>query len=103
MRRTSRHFLKDYPAGELKPGDILSTNDIWLGTGHLPDITLAKPIFKDRKLIAFSATTAHAPDSGGQIRSPAPREVLGEGLEIPPRKMSAGGRGGDCSSDDGGT
>src|SRR5271169_5462616 len=66
--RTITHFLKDYPEDALEPGDILITNDIWLGTGHLPDITVAKPIFKDGKLIAFSATTAHAPDIGGKIR-----------------------------------
>ena len=30
--RTIVHFLKEYPPSELKPGDILITNDIWLGT-----------------------------------------------------------------------
>ena len=81
------------PAGDqLAPGDVLITNDIWLGTGHLPDITLAKPIFRDGKLIAFSATTAHAPDIGGKIRSPEPREVFEEGLQIPPMKMIAAGK-----------
>ena len=29
----------------VSPGDVLITNDIWMGTGHLPDITVAKPIF----------------------------------------------------------
>ena len=57
-----------------------------------PDITLAKPIFKDGKLVAFSATTAHAPDIGGKIRSPEPREVFEEGLQIPPMKMIAAGK-----------
>src|ERR1700675_1135512 len=38
--RTIRHFLEVFPPGELKPGDILITNDIWLGTGHLPHITV---------------------------------------------------------------
>ncbi len=71
---------------------MLITNDIWLGTGHLPDITLAKPIFLDGKLVAFSATTAHAPDIGGKIRSPEPREVFEEGLQIPPMKMIAAGK-----------
>ena len=77
-------ILRFFPPDQLAPGDVLITNDIWLGTGHLPDITLAKPIFKDGKLVAFSATTAHAPDIGGKIRSPEPREVFEEGLQIPP-------------------
>ena len=87
-----KHFLRFFPPDQLAPGDVLITNDIWLGTGHLPDITLAKPIFRDGKLVAFSATTAHAPDIGGKIRSPEPREVFEEGLQIPPMKMIAAGK-----------
>src|SRR5206468_9917466 len=34
-----RHFLKAYPRHTLRPGDILMTNDPWIGTGHLPDST----------------------------------------------------------------
>jgi N-methylhydantoinase B len=89
---TVKHFLRFFPPEELSPGDILITNDLWLGTGHLPDITVAKPIFRDRKLVAFSASTAHAPDIGGKIRSPEPREVFEEGLQIPPMKLLRAGR-----------
>jgi hypothetical protein len=43
-----KHFLRSLPdPTSSQPGDVLITNDIWLGTGHLPDITLAKPIFRD--------------------------------------------------------
>ena len=70
---------------------MLITNDIWLGTGHLPDITVAKPIFRNGRLVAFSASTAHAPDIGGKIRSPEPREVFEEGLQIPPWKLMRAG------------
>ena len=52
--RTIREFLREYPAQALAPGDILATNDIWLGTGHLPDITVAKPIFRDGVLVGFA-------------------------------------------------
>src|SRR5204863_5204402 len=92
LPETVKHFLRFFPPDQLGPGDVLITNDIWLGTGHLPDITLAKPIFRDGRLVAFSATTAHAPDIGGKIRSPEPREVFEEGLQIPPMKMIAAGR-----------
>src|SRR5215470_7839797 len=91
LPETVKHFLRAFPPEKLEPGDVLITNDIWLGTGHLPDITLAKPIFKDGKLVAFSATTAHAPDIGGKIRSPEPREVFEEGLQIPPMKLLRAG------------
>ncbi|MFZ5783572.1 MAG: hydantoinase B/oxoprolinase family protein [Pseudomonadota bacterium] len=92
LPETVKHFLRFFPPETLAPGDVLITNDIWLGTGHLPDVTLAKPIFRDGRLVAFSATTAHAPDIGGKIRSPEPREVFEEGLQIPPMKMIAAGK-----------
>ncbi len=92
LPETVKHFLREFPPEKLSPGDVLITNDIWLGTGHLPDITLAKPIFRNGKLVAFSATTAHAPDIGGKIRSPEPREVFEEGLQIPIMKMMVAGK-----------
>jgi N-methylhydantoinase B len=91
LPETVKHFIRFFPPERLSPGDVLITNDIWLGTGHLPDITVAKPIFRDGVLIAFSASTAHAPDIGGKIRSPEPREVFEEGLQIPPLKLMRGG------------
>jgi N-methylhydantoinase B len=91
LPETVKHFLKFFPPETLHPGDVLITNDIWLGTGHLPDITVAKPIFRHGKLVAFSASTAHAPDIGGKIRSPEPREVFEEGLQIPPLKLMRAG------------
>ena len=91
LPETVKHFLRFFPPETLKPGDVLITNDLWLGTGHLPDITVAKPIFRNGKLVAFSASTAHAPDIGGKIRSPEPREVFEEGLQIPPLKLMRAG------------
>ncbi|HEY6430960.1 MAG TPA: hydantoinase B/oxoprolinase family protein [Acetobacteraceae bacterium] len=88
---TVKHFLRRFPADRLAEGDVLITNDIWMGTGHLNDITVAKPIFVAGRLAAFSASTAHAPDIGGKIRSPEPREVFEEGLQIPPMKLVRGG------------
>lgn len=89
---TVKHFLRFFPPEALAPGDVLITNDIWLGTGHLPDITVARPIFLDGRLVAFSASTAHAPDIGGKIRSPEPREVFEEGFQIPPWKLMRAGQ-----------
>lgn len=87
LPETVKHFIRFFPLDTLEPGDVLITNDLWLGTGHLPDITVAKPIFRDGRVVAFSASTAHAPDIGGKIRSPEPREVFEEGLQIPPLKL----------------
>ena len=87
LPRTVRHFLDEFPADVLEPGDILATNDIWQGTGHLPDISVGKPIFVGGVLVGFAGSTAHAPDIGGRIRSPEAREVFEEGLQIPIMKI----------------
>jgi N-methylhydantoinase B len=89
--RTIRHFLDEYPAETLAPGDVLLTNDIWMGTGHLPDITVARPVFRGGRLVAFAGSAAHAPDIGGRIRTAESREVFEEGLQIPPIRAVRGG------------
>src|SRR5688500_14421761 len=90
--RTIRHFLQVFPPSQLAPEDMLITNDIWLGTGHLPDITVAKPIFHGRRLVGFAGSVAHSPDIGGRIRSPDARDVFEEGLQIPIMKAVRAGR-----------
>lgn len=91
LPRTIRHFLNEYPAETLQPGDVLITNDIWMGTGHLPDISVGRPLFHDGRLVGFAGSTAHAPDIGGKIRSPEPREVFEEGFQIPIMKLIRAG------------
>ncbi|MCX7370851.1 MAG: hydantoinase B/oxoprolinase family protein [Alphaproteobacteria bacterium] len=91
LPNTIKHFLREYPAETLSPGDVLITNDIWMGTGHLPDITVAKPIFLNGRLVAFAGSVAHSPDIGGRIRSAEARDVFEEGLQIPPMKAVVAG------------
>lgn len=83
MPRTIGHFLEEFPPARLEPNDVLITNDIWMGTGHLPDISVAKPIFRDGALLGFAGSVAHAPDIGGRIRTAESRDVYEEGLQIP--------------------
>ena len=86
LPRTMKHFLKVYPPGQWKPGDVIMTNDPWLASGHLPDITMAMPIFYRGKLVAFAGTIAHSPDIGGTIWSADAREMFEEGIRIPPHE-----------------
>ena len=71
-----RHFLREFGVDRLHPGDVLITNDAWMGTGHMSDVSLVKPIFFDGTLVAFSATTSHMPDIGGRIRAIEAREIF---------------------------
>ena len=87
LPRTMKHFLREYPQDQWSPGDVIMTNDPWLASGHLPDITMAMPIFHRGKLVAFVGTIAHSPDIGGSIWSADARELFEEGIRIPPLKL----------------
>ena len=80
---TVRHFLCEFGANGLHPGDVLITNDPWQGTGHMSDVCLVKPIFHGGRLAAFAATTSHMPDIGGRVRAIEARELFEEGFHIP--------------------
>ena len=84
---TVKQFIKEIGLANMRPGDVLVTNTPWIATGHLNDITVAKPIFRDGAIVAFAASTAHAPDIGGKVRSVEPREVFEEGFHIPVMKF----------------
>jgi N-methylhydantoinase B len=88
---TVKTFIAEIGKDNMGPGDILVTNTPWIATGHLNDITLVKPIFHGGRIVAFAASTAHAPDIGGKVRSVEAREIFEEGFHIPPMKMVTGG------------
>jgi N-methylhydantoinase B len=92
LPRTVKGLTAALPPESLQDGDVLITNDPWIGTGHLPDLNMAKPIFYQGRLIAYAATVSHLPDIGGRIRSPDAREVYEEGLQIPPWKLLDAGQ-----------
>jgi N-methylhydantoinase B len=93
---TVRHFLRAMGADGFHPGDVLITNDAWMGTGHMSDVSVLKPIFRAGRLVAFSATTSHMPDIGGRVRAIEAREIFEEGLHIPLMKLRAEGRTNDA-------
>ncbi|MCZ6645314.1 MAG: hydantoinase B/oxoprolinase family protein [SAR324 cluster bacterium] len=92
LPKTVGHFLAAYPPETLTLGDVMITNDPWLGTGHLPDITVGRPIFLEKRMVGFAASTAHSPDIGGIMRSPVPREIFEEGFQIPIMKLIDAGQ-----------
>ena len=94
---TVRHFLRELGPEQMRPGDVLITNDPWQGTGHMSDVSLVKPIFllkegRRPRLVAFSATTSHMPDIGGRIRAIEARELFEEGFHIPLTHLIRDGR-----------
>lgn len=89
---TLRHMLKRYPAETLKPGDIVVTNDPWLGTGHLFDITMMRPVFRKGRIVAYTVSITHLPDIGGTGFGSAATEIYQEGLRIPICKLYDAGK-----------
>jgi N-methylhydantoinase B len=89
---TLRHMLKRYPAETLKPGDVIITNDPWLGTGHLYDITMVRPVFRQGRIVAYTLSISHLPDIGGSGFGSSATEVYHEGLRLPICKLYEEGR-----------
>jgi N-methylhydantoinase B len=92
LPRTTKHFLAKFPPAAWRPGDCVITNDPWLATGHLPDITAVSPIFHRGRLVGFAGSIAHSPDVGGALWSADCREVFEEGIRIPPVRLLREGR-----------
>lgn len=75
-------------------GDMLVLNDPYQGGTHLPDLTLIAPTFVGGRLVGLVANRAHHADVGGMAPGSMPiaRELIQEGLIIPPVKLFEGGR-----------
>jgi N-methylhydantoinase B len=89
---TVKHMLRHFPPATLAPGDVLITNDPWMGTGHIHDVTVVMPLFARSALVGFAGVTSHMPDIGGRLRSAGVREIYEEGLQIPMLKLVAAGK-----------
>lgn len=92
LPRTSRHMLQKFPIETLREGDVLITNDAWLGTGHLPDYIVMSPIFWQGKVVAFTGIVAHLADVGGHAGDIEAVDVFQEGLRLTPCKLYEAGQ-----------
>ncbi len=91
MMESVGHFLRRFPAETMRPGDHFITNDPWLGTGHLHDLTVVSPAFHGGRMVGLFANTAHVIDIGGLGMGPEARSVFEEGMYIPIVRCFAGG------------
>jgi N-methylhydantoinase B len=89
---TLKAMLERFPVGSFCDGDVFVTNDPWLGTGHVYDICVCRPIFKRDKLLGYVMSITHLPDIGGAGMSSVTKEVFEEGLVIPVQKLMAAGK-----------
>jgi len=86
-----RHVVREYPASTLAPGDAIVLNDLYMGSGHLPDFFMTAPVFHRDRLVAFVVNCAHQVDVGGAV--PGSQAVEGvtefyqEGLRLLPVRL----------------
>ena len=88
---TCKHLLEACPVDILQQGDVLITNDPWLGSGHLPDLTICTPVFHKDAVVAFMGCVAHISDIGGRSDYLDSKDLFEEGLRIPPMKLVSNG------------
>ena len=80
-------MLAHVPLHTMQPGDVYTTNDPWMASGHLNDVLLVAPVFDGPTPVALTACTSHLYDLGGLGMGPNGGDVHDEGLFIPPMKL----------------
>jgi len=93
MPATMRAFLDAF-GDDLKDGDQLLTNDPYRGGSHLPDLTLAKPVFHRQRIVGFVVNRAHHADVGGPAPGSMPvgrLTLADEGVVLEPAKWLRSG------------
>ena len=92
LPRTTRVMLKKFPIETLQEGDVLATNDPWIGSTHLPDYNLVSPVFWKGKIVAFFGTVAHVSDVGGHLGDLEATDMFMEGTRLMPNKFYEAGK-----------
>lgn len=88
MAESVNHFIRHFPLGTMAEGDIYTTNDPWMGSGHLNDFVVTTPCFRDGRLVALFSCTAHLTDIGGLGMGPDGTDVHMEGIYVPMIKLA---------------
>lgn len=91
MPETIKHLL---PRFSWQKGDVVITNDPYLGGTHLPDLTLVKPIYYQDKIKFFLIVRAHHADVGGAWPGSMAlsTHISEEGFLIPPSLLYKRGK-----------
>lgn len=90
-----KNVLASYGAENLAEGDVLITNNPYLGGSHLPDMCVITPVFWQANLIAVVANMAHHVDVGGLTpgsMATHATEIYQEGIRVPPVKLFSTGQ-----------
>jgi N-methylhydantoinase B len=93
LPETAASMIKDMD--DFEEGDVIISNDPYLGGQHLLDMQFFSPVFFEGKLIAFVANIAHQLDMGGAVPGGVAgglTEIFQEGLRVPFVKLYRKGK-----------
>ena len=88
---TLAHILEVFDPAGLSDGDIIVTNDPWIGTGHTFDINVVKPVFYESRIVGYCLTVSHLADVGGVGMGSVAKDVYEEGFSLPPVRLFEAG------------
>ncbi|KUO75166.1 MAG: hypothetical protein APF81_16195 [Desulfosporosinus sp. BRH_c37] len=83
---TMVELIKRFPPGTLKEGDVVISNDPYLGGQHIMDIQTMAPVFFGGDLVGYVGAIAHQSDMGGAAPGGVAgglTEIYQEGLRLP--------------------
>jgi N-methylhydantoinase B len=83
---TMAELLKRFPHADWKEGDVIISNDPYLGGQHLTDLQVFAPVFFEGAIVGFVGTIAHHTDIGGSAPGSVAggvTEIYAEGLRLP--------------------
>src|SRR5499426_3118521 len=94
LQFAAQRLVRAFPPERMQDGDAFLLNDPYDGGTHLPDITLAVPVFAEGGAVALACTMCHHQDVGGRTPGSVPTdatELFQEGLVIPPTQLFRAG------------
>jgi len=94
LQFAAQRIVTAFPPDRMQEGDAFLLNDPYDGGTHLPDITLAVPVFADGRAVALACTMCHHQDVGGRTPGSVPTdatELYQEGIIIPPTQLFRAG------------
>ncbi|WP_228000166.1 hydantoinase B/oxoprolinase family protein [Nocardia australiensis] len=94
IERTVGHVI-EYFKFDLGDGDVVLTNDPYIGGTRVQEVTLVAPLIIGGELVLYLAVGVHLRDMGGQLGGnlyPDATEILAEGVLVTPMKVQRMGR-----------
>ena len=90
MQQAVMAAITHFGWSQLEPGDVLLHNSSLIGTPHLPEFCMVRPVIRGGECVAVVATIAHHADVGGKAAGGMPgdsTDIHQEGVIIPPVKL----------------